>query len=293
MNKNILIVFIGAVLVSVLVATLVQISIGKSSTPTLQQEAKVEILVAAKVLKVGHELVAGDLRWQSWPKGSVFGGAVVRVKAQKATEALSGRLRRSVAAGEPLTKDVLANAKGNFVVAGLRQGMRAVAIKVTAESMVGGFIGPGDYVDVLLTYSKNIRTKDKDPRIQTMIDMNLNKLAIETILQNVKILAVDQLAQRGEASKAKVGRTVTLEVDRRSAEELSLAARLGDITLSLRGFGDDVIAENDWDTITDARMISIDDEVFAEFKRLKKDKKVNPSIVKIYSGAAVHAVSAR
>lgn len=73
MNKNIIIVLVGAIIVAVLVAVLVQVSLGgkKQAEPTIQ-EAKVEILVAEKDLSIGRELSAGDTRWQEWPKSSVF-----------------------------------------------------------------------------------------------------------------------------------------------------------------------------------------------------------------------------
>lgn len=295
MNKNILIVFGGAFLVAILVALFVQVTLGtKKTVQPVVEETKVQILVATKDLGIGRELQDGDLRWQEWPEASVFPGALVRKNNEKSSEVLTGRLARDIAKGEPLTNAaLLSQAGGNFVAASLEDGMRAISIGVSAESMVSGFLGPGDYVDVILTYKEVIRTEDDDPRVQEMIEKNIEKLATETILQNVKILAVDQTAQRPEEDKIKVGKTVTLAVSVQDAERLSLARKLGDLTLVLRSVGDDKTFEKSWPTISDARLTNMDDEIYQEYDKLKEDTQINPDILRIYNGATVHTVPTR
>ena len=292
MNKNVLIVLGGAVAVSLLVAVLVQVSLGKKEEPTVQ-EARVEILVAAKDLGIGAELKGTDVRWQQWPKSSVFPGAIIRADGKKADEVLKGRLARSVAKDEPLvSSSILGEGKGNFVAASLQPGMRAVAIEVSASSMVGGFIGPGDVVDVILTYKQSIKTeKDEDPAVKTMVELNLDKMATETILQGLKVLAVDQMAEKQpEEEKIKVGKTVTLAVSAEDAERLFLASQLGELTLALRGVGDDKLVVKTWPTISDARLTSVADEIFMEYEKMKKDSGINPNIVRIYNGGQLQVV---
>jgi pilus assembly protein CpaB len=295
MNKNILIVLGGAVLVSVLVAVLVQMTLGGNKKPEVVQEAKVQVLVATKDLGIGRNLQDGDMRWQEWPKNSVFPGAVIREDKQEPEEALEGRLARNVAKGEPVMKNaILGQTRGNMVAASLEPGQRAVAISVDASSMVGGFIGPGDFVDVILTYKETVRTEDENPAVAKMIELNLDKMATETILQNIKVLAVDQMAVRPEDDKKiKVGKTVTIAVDSYDAERLTLAERLGNLTLSLRGVGDDKVVEKSWPTVSDARLTSMGDEIYTEFDKLQKDTGINPNIVRIYSGQNVIAVPAQ
>ena len=296
MNKNVLIVLGGAVAIAFIVALLVQVSLGGKKQPVaaVKEEAKVEILVAASNLGIGREVKTDDLQWQKWPKSTVFPGAIVRKDSQKPLDALSGRLARDVAKGEPLVKSaMLGEAKGNFVAASLEPGMRAVAIEVSASSMVGGFIGPGDFVDVILTYKENVSTGDDDPRVQAMVELNLDRLATETILQNVKVLAVDQTAKRPDDDKIKVGKTVTVAVSAQNAERLSLAVELGDLTLALRGVGDDVVLEKKWPTISDARLTNMADEIFIEYDKMKKDTGINPDIVRVYNGASVAIVPAK
>lgn len=294
MNKNIMIVLGGAVLVAVLVAMMVQVTLGGKKREQAAAEARIQILVASADLRIGRELKAGDVRWQEWPKSSVFPGAVVREGEQKPEEALKGRLARDIAKGEPVMKSaLLGQSKGNMVAASLDPGMRAVAIEVSASTMVGGFIGPGDFVDVILTYKATMKSKDENPRVQKMIELNLDKMATETILQNVKVLAIDQMAERPADDKIKVGKTATLAVRPEDAERLSLAAGIGELTLALRGVGDDALVEKKWLTVSDQRLTSVTDEIYSEYEKIKKEDGANANIVRVYSGEQVTALPAQ
>lgn len=230
MNKNVLIVLIGGFVVAILVAVLVQASLGGKTSEDSGE--KLQVLVAAKDLPIGKNLAAGDLKWQTWP-GQPFSGAIVRNKEEKSEDVLKGRLTTRVATGQPvLASYTFKEGRGNIVAATLEKGMRAVAIPVKANTMAGGFISPGDHVDVILTYTVEV---DNDAADAKMI---VKRHASETILKNIKILAVDQESSREEDS-AKVAKTVTVEVDTSGAEKLALAAEMGDLVLSLRGLGDD------------------------------------------------------
>lgn len=298
MNRNILIVLGGAVVIAVLVAVLVQLTLGGRGEPVATvEEAKVEVLVAAKDLRMGNELQADDVRWQSWPEGAVFSGAVVREDGQAASEVFSGRLARNVSKDEPFNRAaLLRESKGNLVAASLEPGMRAVAIEVSASAMVGGFIGPGDMVDVLLTYKQTIRPNKDDVLAQRLVEKNLDKLATETIIQDAKVLAVDQMAKRPEGEdgdKIRVGKTVTLALSAQDVERISLAQEMGVLTLSLRGVGDDVVVEKDWPTISDVRLTKVDDEIFDEYDKVKNGAGISSNIMRIYNGDQVQSFPTR
>lgn len=275
MNKNVLIVLAGGFLVAILVAVLVQASLSGKKEDT---GPKTLVLVASKDLAVGKEISSGDLKWQEWP-GGAFPGAVVRKDNQKADEALKGRLVQRVAAGQPVLQSYMfKEGKGNVVAAMLEPGMRAVAIPVKADTMAGGFISPGDYVDVILTYQISV---DRDQQSDEM-EAFVRSHASETILKNVKILAVDQESSR-EEDKAKIARTVTLAVDTKGAEKLSLAAQMGDLTLTLRGIGDD----KDQNTAA----MTTDVEVSRAMQNMVKMKGgSNGGPVRIYNGGTVQEV---
>jgi pilus assembly protein CpaB len=228
MNRNLLIVVGGGFLIALTVAMLVQATIGGKD-----KGDQVEILVAAKPLTVGTDLKATDVKWQAWPKDNTIPGALVRDKKQKPEDVAKGRLRRDVQPGEPILQSALSgDGKGNILASLLEPGMRAIAIKVSAESMVGGFISPGDKVDVVLTHQVRM-DGDAMNAARELIDRH----ATETVLENVKILAVDQRARK-EGEEAKIARTVTLEVDSLGAEKLALAGAMGDLSLTLRGLAD-------------------------------------------------------
>jgi len=112
-------------------------------------------------------------------------------------------------------------------------------------------------------------------------------------LQNVKILAVDQSAERATDDKIKVGKTVTLALSAQDAERLTLAADMGDLNLVLRGVGDDATLERKWPTVSDARLTSIKEEVYEEMDRARKESGATSNTVRIYSGNSVQAVPTR
>lgn len=268
MNKNVVIVLVGGFFIAILVAVLVQASLGGKKTDT---EERTYVLVAAKNLPLGTNLSEGDLKWQAWP-GQPFVGAITRKDDQKATDALTGRLAQRVESGQPvLTSYTVRQGRGNIVAATLEQGMRAVAIPVKANTMAGGFITPGDFVDVILTY--RVRGGGEDTQFL------VSQTASETILKNVKVLAVDQEAKRDDDA-AKIARTVTLQVDTSGAEKVALASEMGDIILSLRGLGDDKVDETPSYT-TDVLTNKVMQDVVAIQGGGASGK------VKIYSGANV------
>lgn len=294
MNKNILIVLAGAVLVAVLMAVLVQMMLGGKEDVAVKEEPKSQILIAAKDLRIASELDKGDLKWQSWPKSNLFPGAVIQKEDESPEEALEGRLKRDVAEGEPVLKSYILGEKGgNFVAASLEPGQRAVSIEVSATTMVAGFVSPGDFVDIVLTYKQRIKVDDDDPRVQEMLELSLDSMATETILENVKILAIDQSATKSSDDKIKVGKTVTLALSVEDTERVILAQQIGELTLVLRGIGDEQAVDRKWPIISDKRLIKVDDEIFEKYKALKNEAGIQTNNVRIYSGEAVQVIPAR
>jgi pilus assembly protein CpaB len=278
MNKNVLIVLAGGFLIALLVAIIVQASFGSKKEGTL------DVLVAAKSLPAGSSVTDDNFKWQAWPKDSVFQGAIVREKNQKITDAAKGKLRREMNANEPLTQTALTTAgKGNVLAASMDPGMRAVAIKVSAQSMVGGFISPGDRVDVIVTFQVRLSGAEK------AAEARINRHASETVLENVRVMAIDQMSAK-EDNKAKVGRTITLEVDAKGAEKLSLASEMGELSLALRALGDaEVTSGKVRESTTDVEMSSI----LQEISEIKKSSSPNAGIVRVYSGDVVENISVR
>lgn len=237
MNKSVLLVMGGALVVAITMALIVQAKLSPKSSGAPAPKM-VDILVANKLIPVGESLKAADLRWQSWPEKSIYKGVITKTAERSEIEkldVLKSPVRRAIETGEPVTRQALVtNIKegNNFLSARIAAGMRAVAVPVKASTMVGGFLAPGDHVDVILSYSPSLPNVDDE-----VSDQVVRRFASQTILTNVKVLAVDQNA-KDEDRVAKVAKTVTLEVTQEGAQILTLADRMGDLNLALRRIGE-------------------------------------------------------
>jgi pilus assembly protein CpaB len=177
------------------------------------------IVVAAKPLRYGMQLSADMLREIPWSQDSVPKGAFTSI-----SEILSGGKRVVLApieANEPVLALKVTGAGQRATLSSLVQdGMKAVTVRVNDVEGVGGFVLPGDRVDVVLT-----RQGDKE------------KASTEVVLQNARVLAVDQSADVS-AEKAAVAKAVTLEVSTDQAQRIWLAASVGSLSLLLRKAGE-------------------------------------------------------
>lgn len=186
---------------------------------TTAKTPAVQILVAKRDLHVGTILKPEDIGWQAWPQEGL--SAAYYVAKQDKLSAVNGMVvRLPITAGEPVTKtSIVAQGERGFLAAILTPGMRAVSIKLSPTAGIGGFVFPGDRVDVILTHELQISRTEKYQ-------------VAETVFQNVRILAVDQKSQTDE--KVKIAKTATIEVTPKMAEKVAMLANIGDLSLSLR-----------------------------------------------------------
>lgn len=280
MNKNILIVLGGGFVIALLVAIIVQVSFGSKNA------GMIEVAVAAKPLKTGDPVTEVNFKWQGWPKESISQGVVVRDGNKKVSEQAVGKIRRDMNAGEPLSQASLTAAgKGNALAAAMDAGNRAMAIKVSPESMVGGFVSPGDRVDVILTFQVKLSGDERDEAAS-----RIARHGSQTVLENVKVLAIDQLSRKDD-DKAKIGRTVTLEVSSSGAEKLALVSQMGDLSLVLRALGDDKVSDS-----KKIKPFTSDVEVstvLQELGQMKKNSGGKSDIVRVYNGQDIENVKIR
>lgn len=177
------------------------------------------IVVAGKALRFGSELSGGALREIPWPEQAIPAGAFATV----ADLTKDGRrvVLSPIEANEPILGwKITGPGQRATLSAMLRDGLKAVTIRVNDVEGVAGFVLPGDYVDVALT-----RQNDK---IAATTDI---------ILQSVRVLAIDQMADE-RSEKPSVVKAVTLEVDTTGAQKISLAASIGTMSLMLRKAGE-------------------------------------------------------
>lgn len=180
----------------------------------------VKVLVAKAAIHTGQIIKPDDLRWQPWPGGELPAPYAVEGKRPLA-DFVGAVARAQFGAGEPVTetKLVLANTRG-FMSAVLQPGMRAVSVPVTATSAVSGFIYAGDRIDLLLTHMLNSPLGQRN--------------ATETILRNARVIAMDQKVEFSPGDKPDVAKTATLELTPKQSEIVTLALKMGDLSLVLR-----------------------------------------------------------
>lgn len=284
MNKNVIVIMIAALAVAIGVAVFVQsrLSPPKPEGAAISSVPMVEVLVAKGKISVGETVDAEDLRWQKWPEDGIYAGMLIRKADEPVPEKILGQIvRRTVNDGEPMTDFVLvpeAKEGKNFVAATLRPGMRAVSLPVKAETAAGGFVRPGDYVDVIWTYQVRLR-RDEQEQARDMV----NRYAAQTILSNVRVIAVDQDA-KDEKREAKIGRTVTLEVDKKGVEILALSKEMGDLSLALRRLGDKEEGE--------APLMTTDTQISDIMRAVAKSKGITTSrSLRVYNGAEGQSIT--
>ena len=184
------------------------------------------VLIAGRDLQAGSLLKPDDIgtipiQHEKVPEGGALESAANR------RALVGGMIRRRIVAGEPLfVRDLLRPGEHGFLAAVLSAGMRAVTIGVDAITGSAGLIWPGDRVDVLLTHDLNDPTRPVGQRV-----------AAETVLADTRVIAIDQQLVQGAAPGANEGKaatTVTLEVTTRQAERISVATRLGRLSLVVR-----------------------------------------------------------
>jgi len=194
----------------------------------VEQVATEEVLVAAHAIGLGSSVKSEDLRWQKWPAEATSDGYIVRSFEPDALEALAGSVARSsLLSGEPVRKSKLVTADQGFMSAILPKGMRALAVEVRAASTAGGFILPNDRVDIILTRESPAGGRNGETFIS------------ETILDNIRVLAIDQNLDEEQNEKVVVAQeTATLELTQTQSEIIVQAQQMGSLSLALRSIQD-------------------------------------------------------
>ena len=190
----------------------------------------VDVLVAKTDLSRGQVLDPSQIEWQEWPTTSANGNFIRKSARPDAINQFVGAIVRvPVASGQPIYDPMVVFAKGSgFLAAILPKGMRAVAIDIAPNSDAGGFILPEDHVDILLT--RHDKTAERNTGTE--------KIITDTILRNVRVLAVDQAIEEKTGQKVVVGKTATIELTPEQAETLANAHQIGTLSLSLRSLID-------------------------------------------------------
>jgi pilus assembly protein CpaB len=224
-----------------------------AAAPVIVEKPTSQVLVAKRDLPAGTKLEAADMTWQPWPLESLNPAFIVQTAApkpegdvakvtvaardiaQKAVgapdQAVTGLIgavvREPILANEPMTdRKLVRSGSAGIMAITLEAGMRAMSVPLSAESAAGGFILPGDHVDVV-----------ESRQLEGQAQGGGKHVLAATVMKNVKVLAIDQNLTAPKGSSV-VGATATLELNPQQAEVLIQAKSQGEITLVLRSYAD-------------------------------------------------------
>jgi len=208
------------------------------------------VLVAHRDLPTGTRIGAGDVVWQPWPANAlnpafITDGHSAQVAPADAVGAMARKAETAVASAgpmeavygaivrvpillnEPIVQSKLVRSgQGGFMAIVLHPGMRAVAIPIAVSTAAGGFILPGDRVDVL-----QAKQASDGPNAG-------HGYTAQTLLQNVEVLAIDQASEPPKGAQSMVGAVATLEVPAGDTEVIAKAKAQGEVVLALRSYAD-------------------------------------------------------
>ncbi|AYM63783.1 Flp pilus assembly protein CpaB [Agrobacterium fabrum] len=195
----------------------------------IQKEPTVNVLVSSVNLPVGSRLNDSSVRWTPWPQGNVVDSFITEAKRPDAITELAGTVvRLPLFEGEPIRPEKVVDSSNRIMSSLLPAGKRAVATEISVSTGAGGFVLPNDRVDVIMV------RKGENGNFLT-----------ENVLNNVRVLAIDQQIKEGEDGiAAVVGATATLELTPEQAKIITVAQQMADrLTLALRSVAD--AQEND------------------------------------------------
>ena len=222
------IIILAVAVVSAGVAGLLALQLAGGGKPVVEtvveREPTINVLVASESLPVGARLNPEVVAWAPWPKGSIIEGYITDQNRPDARESLNGAIARlPIFNGEPIRQEKIADSSNRIMSSLLPSGKRAVATEISVATGAGGFVLPNDRVDVIM-----VRKGDAGAYLT------------ETVLSNVRVLAIDQQIQENpDGSKSAIGTTATLELTPDQTKVIMVAQQMAErLSLALRSVAD-------------------------------------------------------
>ncbi|WP_339743359.1 Flp pilus assembly protein CpaB [uncultured Maricaulis sp.] len=232
MNAVRIAILVAAAIAAIAVAFFVRQAMTTPAAPepvVVEQRPVVRILAARRDLAIGERASAADFYWQTWPDEAMSPGYIVENQGQGIEDFAGSVVRAPIGESEPITgRRLVQPGDAGFMAAVLAPGMRAVAVPISAERGAGGFILPNDRVDVIVSFEEDVQGQRGSTRAYVA----------RTIVENARVLAIDQAFGGENGAENVVGETATLELTPDQARAVSLAIARGDITLVLRSLLD-------------------------------------------------------
>lgn len=205
-----------ALICGLLAAYLVVRLLEQQATPLLASEppAAEQVVVAARNLPIGAYIGEQDVKVVAWPGREVPVGY-----ARNIPDVVGRGVITPVIMNEPILEGRLADrTSGGGLAITVPEGMRGFSVRVDQVIAVAGFVRPGTRVDVLLTIAPS----------------GQSETITKSVLQNVEVLAADQITERDPKGEPVTATVLTVLVTPEDAEKLALASSQGRIQLALR-----------------------------------------------------------
>ena len=185
------------------------------------REQTTRVLVSLRTIERGERITLEDTQWIAWPVKAVQEHFITDANPEAREELVDAVARSLIIEGEPmLNQKVVKAGQSGLMAAMLAPGMRAITVRVSPETSSGGFILPGDRVDVHYTEAD---------------EGNGNETNIALLKENVRVLAINTIYSEHTETPAIEGRNVTLELNPNDAEYFMIARNSrGTIQLTLR-----------------------------------------------------------
>jgi pilus assembly protein CpaB len=206
------------------VVTRVYLGASRHVEPAARDAGSVPVVVASQPLTRGFKLQPAVLKVTRYPADAVPPGAFRTVAEAASAQGGARIVLKDIGSNEPILPDRVSGPGGRANLSGsLGEGMRAVSLRANDVAGVGGFVLPGDRVDVLLTRSQDANAPDTS--------------MTQVLAENVRVVGVDQ-SDNQAADKPVVVKAITVEVTPDQAQVITLAQAVGAVSLTLRQISD-------------------------------------------------------
>lgn len=210
-----------------------------AAAPEIQiQEVEYAAVLAIDAdVSTGQRITEDMLTSIKWPAEALTSNLInMDDQPDAKSEFINSLARQPLAQGEALSRSKVIMAGDSGIMAALlKPGMRAVTTRISVDTAAGGFIQPGDRVDVIIRENFPI-PRDTSPAATQRSAERTSLYVAQTLFENVKVLAIDQTFTTGADSGAAIpGSTATFELSQSDAELLQEAEGYGDLYLTLRG----------------------------------------------------------
>lgn len=195
------------------------------------------VVVAALPIERGVNLKPAMIKLVNYPRDAVPAGAFTSLDQLTGKGAATRTTLRSISANEPVLAAKLSGPGGKTNLSGtLTPGMRAISVRSSDVAGVGGFVLPGDRVDIYIT--------------RTIGSGEGSSTVTQVLAENALVLGVDQTSDQ-EADKPVVAKAVTVEVTPDQAQAVSLGQAVGQVSLALRQIADNEALTRKATTVAD------------------------------------------